>query len=323
MELALSLLGLLICLAGSFLYAGAETGFYTLSRDQVEVDAEAGSRPARWVRWLLRDDSALLITLLIGNNLVLELATKVGDDLVSGFGLSAGWTALLVALLLTPMVFLLGEALPKDLFHRRPQSLTYGVSGVVIVSRFVYWPLERVLRLVSAAQERLLGLGTGRVTARPRERLTRLLAEGERQGVLPLRARVLAENALALRSTSIETCMTPWREVLTLPEDGDEASLREVLRGSRWTRLPVTSPAGAFLGYVHQLEVLAAGDGEPVLAHRRPLPVFDRGMPVDRALMRLRASGKRAAVVGTAAEPVGLVTLKDLVEEISGDLAGI
>lgn len=323
MEVVLLLLALALCLVGSFLYAGSETGFYTLSRDQVEVDAEAGSRAARMARWLLRDEAALLITLLIGNNLVLELASHVGDDLVAGLGLSGGWNALLVTLLLTPVVFLLGEALPKDLFHSRPQSLTYGAAPLVVVSRVVYWPLERVLRVVSALLERLLGLDRGRATARPRERLARLLAEGERQGVLPERARVLAENALTLRGMPLESCMTPWEEVLTLPEGESDDDLRATLGASRWTRVPVVSTAGTFLGYVHQLEVLAAGEAEPVLQQRRPLPVFDRDMPVDRALLRLRASGKRAAVVGTAEEPVGLVTLKDLVEEISGDLAGI
>lgn len=323
MELALSILGLLSCLAGSFLYAGAETGFYSLSRDQVDVDASAGSRPARCVRWLLRDDSALLITLLIGNNLVLQLATRVGDDLLAGSGLSPQLSALIVALILTPLVFLFGEALPKDLFHRRPQSLSYGVSGVVVASRMIFWPLERILRLVSAALEGLFGLGRGRATARPRERLTKLLAEGERQGVLPLRARVLAENALALRSTPIETCMTPWAEVLTLKEGQDQAAQLEAVRSSRWTRLPVISEEGVFLGYVHQLEVLAAGGSQAILEPLRPLPVFEREMPVDRALLLLRASGKRAAVVGTREQPVGLVTLKDLVEEISGDLTGI
>jgi CBS domain containing-hemolysin-like protein len=43
-------------------------------------------------------------------------------------------------------------------------------------------------------------------------------------------------------------------------------------------------------------------------------------MPLDRALARLRQTGQRAALVGSAEAPLGLVTLKDLVEEISGEL---
>ena len=44
-------------------------------------------------------------------------------------------------------------------------------------------------------------------------------------------------------------------------------------------------------------------------------------LPVDRTLARLRAAGQRMAIVGTREAPVGVVTLKDLLEEISGDLA--
>ncbi len=323
MEYLPELAGLVVCLAGSFLYAGAETGFYTLSREQAELDARRGSRGARIVRRLLRDDAGLLVTLLIGNNLMIELATHFGDGLAEGLRLSAGWSALVVTLTLTPIVFLLGEALPKDLFHRRPQSLTYGVAGAVLLSRLLFWPLERLLRLISLGLERALGIGERPALPRPRERLVRLLDEGQRQGVLPARARILAENALALRRTPISRCMTPWEQVLSLPESGEDSLLRTTLRESRWTRLPVVSSSGAFVGYVHQLEVLAAGEGRPVLAQMHDLPVYDRDMPVDRALLSLRGAGKRAAVVGTRQEPVGLVTLKDLVEEISGDLAGI
>jgi CBS domain containing-hemolysin-like protein len=73
---------------------------------------------------------------------------------------------------------------------------------------------------------------------------------------------------------------------------------------------------------VHQLDVLRGGESVPVLSHMRPLPVLLPDLSVDRALTRLRATGQRAALVGSADVPLGLVTLKDLVETISGDLAG-
>jgi CBS domain containing-hemolysin-like protein len=59
-----------------------------------------------------------------------------------------------------------------------------------------------------------------------------------------------------------------------------------------------------------------------VLAHLRPIVSLPAQLPVDRALARLRASGSRLAIVGPLDAPAGLLTLKDLVEEISGDLAG-
>jgi CBS domain containing-hemolysin-like protein len=60
----------------------------------------------------------------------------------------------------------------------------------------------------------------------------------------------------------------------------------------------------------------------PVLDHLRELVHFPAHTLVDRALGRLRLSGQRLAIVGSLEKPIGLLTLKDLVEEISGDLAG-
>ncbi len=85
--------------------------------------------------------------------------------------------------------------------------------------------------------------------------------------------------------------------------------------------LPLVSAAGEVRGYVHQLDVLGEGDARPVATHLRPLPALPPDLPLDRALVVLRAGGQRMALVGRPGAPLGVVTLKDLVEEISGELA--
>jgi len=315
---------LLVCLAASFLYSGAEIGFYSLSRVRVELEAGEGRRAVRRVSRLLRDEPALLITLLIGNNIALELATLQGDRLFEGAGFEPWQHALIVTAVLTPVFFLLGEALPKDLFRRRPHAMVYPSSLVVWVSRWAFWPLERLLRGVSAGVARLLGLRGGDLPSLgERERLAGFLSEGRRLGALHERAEALALNALKLRTIPISQAMVPWVDVQVLRRGEGNAALFESVRESKRTRLPVVDEKGRFEGYVHQLEVLAAGPEGEVLGRLRALPVMSADTPVDRALSQLRAGGRRAAVVGTAEAPLGLVTLKDLVEEISGDLVGL
>ena len=324
MDLLIELALLALCIAASFLYSGSEIGFYSLSRVQVDLEAEHGNRSARRVLSLLRNEPALLITLLIGNNLALQLATLLADRLVGRAALPPGREAVIVSLLLTPLVFLFGEALPKEIFRGRPHHMTYLASPFVRLSRILYWPLALALRGLSAALERAFGLGQGRVsTARGRERLGAFLEEGLRQGALSARAQVLARNALHLRSIPISRAMVPWRSVLVLRRGADQAELYERVRTARWTRLPVVDAQGRFEGYVHQIDVLAAGPGVDVLSHLRAMPILSPDTPVDRALLRLRGGGQRAALVGTAEEPRGLITLKDLLEEISGDLVGL
>jgi CBS domain containing-hemolysin-like protein len=91
--------------------------------------------------------------------------------------------------------------------------------------------------------------------------------------------------------------------------------------------LPLVDPdseGGSVVGYLLQLDFLGAileGDEAPELAGLvRPLVALSPDVTLDRALARLRAAGQRMALVGTPQAPVGLVTLKDLVRTISGEL---
>ncbi len=328
MDLSLLILALLVCLVASFVFSGSETGIYTLSRIRVDMEADQGHRPARMVRMLLRDESALLITILIGNNLAIELASHVGDSLLGSLpgagGLDPAWRALLLTLALTPPLFLLGEALPKELYRRRAHSMVYPTVPLILTARWLLWPIERVLRLLTATLERLFALGSNRVTlGGRRERLAAMLAEGRRHGVLNERAEALASNALQLRTLPVSHAMVPWDEVQYVSRAQSNEDLYRVVCESRFTRLPVVDEHGHLEGYIHQLEVLSAGPDSPVLSHLRRVSAMPVDTPVDRAILHLRGGGRRGAAVGSAHEPVGWVTLKDLVEEISGEVVGL
>jgi CBS domain containing-hemolysin-like protein len=222
----------------------------------------------------------------------------------------------------TPVVFLFAEVLPKDLFRRRPHGLVSRTALFVVASRVLLWPLVLALRLLSAVLAALFGLEARAVTGyHGRELVLSFLEEGRRAGILPAHAEALAHNALKLRSIPISRVMLAWENVVYLREGASEEELVRTVRESTWTRLPVVDAAGKVLGYVHQIEVLTAESGKQVLAHLRPLLALPPELSVARALLRLRASAARLALVGTPEAPLGMVALKDLVEEISGELA--
>ena len=320
LEWILSLLGLAVCVLASAAYSGSEIGFYGLSRTRVDLEARVGRRSGRWIQRLLSDETALLITILVGNNLALELASRMGGNLVPSLG-SPELDAVVVTLCLTPIVFLFGEALPKDLFRRRPHGWIQRTVGFIWVSRIVFWPAERLLRGLSFLLERVMGLGArAHAPVRGREVMLQVLAEGLRSGVLPPRAEALARNALELRSIEVRRAMTAWERVEAVPRDASSEALQQQMRRTHHTRLPVLEGEDV-VGYVHQLDVLEAGPQVELESCMRPVGRIEPGTPVDRALLTLRGSGRRLMVVEEAGEPIGIVTLKDLVEEISGELA--
>jgi len=318
----LVLLLLALCIAASALYSGGETGVYSLWRARVHLEAEHGRSAARMIRALLRDEVALLITILIGNNLTIELATHLGGDALLRVGVPEAAREVVLALALTPLVFFFGELLPKDLFRRRPHALTGVFAPFLIASRALYLPLAVPLRLLTRALELLGGVGGSElVEARGRGAVLSLLEAGKRSGALEAEAERMARNALQLKATPVERVMVPWDRVVTLRGDLSPRERYERVAASEYTRLPWIPPEGPVEDYLHQLEALAAGPEADLGTCRRPLPCLPPDLPLDRALARLRGAGQRAALVGSPSEPLGLVTLKDLVEEISGDLA--
>lgn len=319
----IDVLGIPACLVLLACFAGGETAMYSVSRVRLEMEARQGRFAPKLVQRLMRDDVVLLVVLLIGNVLVVELITFQAEHAAETLRLPGWGIELVLSLVLTPIVFLFGEALPKELFRRRPHALLTFVAPVLALARVLFWPLERLLGAFARGVTRLLGLKPELLAVvSGREAVKTLLTESLRAGELPPQAEQIAQNVLKLRTIQIERAMVPWSRVLWLDARKSQAELYTQIARAPYTRLPVLGTRGELQGYVHQLDVLGAGPGVPVVDHLRPLVELAPHTPVDKALARLRVAGQRLAIVGTRERPVGLLTLKDLVEEISGDLAG-
>lgn len=322
MNLALDLAIAVACVAGAAIFAGAETAFYRVSRVRVDMEARAGSRAAQLVQRLGRSRTQLVIVFVLGLNACVEVLTWRTESALHAHGFSDAGVEVFLALVLVPTVFFAGELVPKDLFRRRPHAALRFAAPVLETVRLAAWPLVQVLAVVARAAARAAG-GRGDLDAglQGREAVVGFLREGTESGAIPRHAEEMAGNVLKLRSIPVGRCMVAWKDVARIPAAASAAEQYAAVAAAAHTRIPVTDAGGAVLGYVHQLDVLGDGEGCAVLERLRPLTEIAPDVPVDRALARLRGSGQRLAVVGTRAAPIGIVTLKDLLEEISGDLA--
>lgn len=311
---------LLLSLALSALFSGSETALYSVTRSRIEAEALAGGRSAALIRSLMRHDGWLLATLLVGNNVVNQLSTVAVDGLVERLGVPRAWHEVVIALSITPLLVLLGELFPKDLARRRPHRVLHVAAPVLGTVRLLLAPLALPLTWLGALLGRLLGVAPDDLSrVRGRERVLELLRERDSRAQPDIER--LAHNTLELRFRRIERVMVPWKKVEQLALERGLGEARERFATTAFTRLPVLDRKGAVVGYAHQLEVLGAAPGGELAPFLRPLVALDPETPIDRALARLRASGQRAALVGTPARPLGWLTLKDLVEEITGELA--
>jgi len=321
MSTALEIAIFVACLFGTAIFAGTETAFYRVSRVRLDMEARAGSRAARIVQRLGRDRTVLVIVFVLGVNVCVEILTWRTEAVLHARGVSEAGVDLVLSFVLVPIVFFGAELFPKDLFRRRPHAALRFTAGVILAARIVLAPLIWILALAARRVARLAGGEGLEAGAQGREAVLGFLREGTESGAIPRHAEEMARNVLLLRSIPVERCMVAWKDVVRLRADAGASAAYAAIAAALHTRIPVEGVGGVVLGYVHQLDVLGDGEGASILDRLRPIPVLAADLPVDRALGRLRAAGQRLAIVGSREAPVGIVTLKDLLEEISGDLA--
>ncbi|MFW5830587.1 MAG: CNNM domain-containing protein, partial [Planctomycetota bacterium] len=193
----IDLLLILIFLFYSALFSGSEIGLYSFSRVKLRYQLEHGIRRAQVLRWLSEPPGPTIITILIGNNIAALLLTSTTEHL---FAHAGAWSVLITTLVLTPVVLLFGEFLPKYAFRMHANSLMYQLSYTLAALRILCWlPMvvahqgTRLLQwLLGSQQEELWEPHTSRTNLR-----RFLNAETSGHGLTPVQKQLI-DRVMAL-----------------------------------------------------------------------------------------------------------------------------
>jgi len=310
-------------LCGGF-FSGSETGLYCLSRLRLRVRSERGDPSARALERLVARPRRAISTILVGTNLCVYLATALGTHMLFRRGLGDR-AELYAGLFMPPVLLVIGDIIPKTLMQRHADGAMYRAVWPLWVAQVLFYPLAWALRGASALPHLLFGKRASvRAPALTPESLAHFFAEGTRQGVLSGFQRSAAMNIMRLRQVPVSDVMTPLSDAVMVARDASAQELMDLLRRERYSRFPVFADAPEdIVGFVNVLDVVSAGDSAPRVADiiREPMRVL-RDVPVTEALHMMRRGRSPLAVVLEAegGPALGIVTHKDLVEEIVGEL---
>ncbi len=313
------LAGFVLSVGASCFFSGIETGVYTLNRVRLELRAEEGDRAARRMAGLLRRPEMLISAILVGNHLANFLASYFCQSLVMRYPVTR--PEVVNTLVLTPFLFVFGELLPKNLFRARADGLVYPLSGVLRGACVLFRPAAAAFRWLGRVSRALPSSPAGGPRRVSRKRLRGLLRELLEEGQLSPGQLRMAQNVLRITTVRVEEAMVPLEDVDRVDRGAGREELLAASRAHGRTRIPVRDPrSGELVGVVNVLDlVFRPGKGMEELV--RPVPSIPAGTTVDRALGILRRARQPLGFVrGAGGRAVGIITLKDLVEEISGDL---
>jgi len=306
----------------SALCAGLETGVYTINRVRLAVRSGAKERLALRLKGELDHPERVLIVLLILNNVANYLGSLGIAGILSVNGIGP-WSAIVInAVILIPLLFIVAETLPKDLFRTFTDHWTYHFGLFIRINRMILTILG-VLPLVRGVVllfTRYLGGDSGR-TRSARQRVLSLVQEGVGSGVLSSAQVDLVDRALLLHDCRVLQETIRWRQVRTVPLLSDRATRESILRSCDYARLPVVDRRGRVAG------ILLAMDAglHPERSTReliRPALTLDPGLPALEAIRMMRAERAQLAIVQSrgSTTPLGVVAIKDLVEPLIGEV---
>ncbi len=315
-----------IAIAGlvfSALYSGLETGLYTINRVRLAVQASRGDVKAMRLRSLIDQPNRMLSTLLVGNNMANYAGSFGIAAILDAAGVSPVQAVAINAGILIPILFVFGETLPKDFFRTYTDRWSYAFSGFLIwTARLLTWTgLLPIVQAFGDILGRMLGSDiTSAATAR--QRISHLIAEGVGAGVLSESQTTLADRALAMRELKVETEMVPWKRVVAVPIDATDAQRRGLFRQHAFTRAPVVDRTGRVVGMIRLIDALL-NPTSTVQDLLQPVVRLRSTTPVREALQHMQHERAAMAIVERPSDnrPIGLVTFKDLVEPLTGELA--
>jgi putative hemolysin len=323
-------LGPLMAVAGVLLsatYNGLEIGCYRISEVRLRLEAERWEGAWRRLLDLTRHRDRLISIILIGASAADYVATAGATIAFTSAGFSPGETELYTTLILAPVLFVVGDMVPKALFRTRADTLTVRGTWILEASRYVftYVGLLGLLRRATSGVMWLLGhRGAAIDLYAPRDRIQLILLEHAASGVLSTVQLDVARNVLNIRSVTTRQAMTPLADAAVIGETADREQIRRIASESGVSRLLVrgASDFQPVVGYLNVIEALLDEEGgDWVRRFTHPIARVDADQPIMASLVALQQARCDVGLVqDRRGRPIGLATWKDLVEEIVGEL---
>jgi CBS domain containing-hemolysin-like protein len=308
-------------------FSGSETGIYCLSRLRLHLGELEGDPQAVRLARILDDEPGALSVTLIGTNVMNYLTTSaVAFMFVELLGVPELDTELYTIVLMTPVVFVFGEVVPKNLFQRRADALMMRGStqlaffGALFRATGAIWCVTRLAAFVSNLA---LGKRAERhTTADPKRRMALLMQDALIGDVVGNAQSDLIDRVIRLAETPIHAIMVPWNRVATLPGTAGRRALLRLARRNRHARIPVHGKQRRQVMGLADVDVLLqTPDWQTIDERLEPAMTLSPNETVAVAMRRMQSQRRHMAiVVDRGGLLLGLVTLRDLLQEIVGEL---
>ena len=315
----LAALAALIALSAYF--SATETAFTSLNRIRLKTRADDGDKRAARTLALAADYDRLLSTLLIGNNIVNNVATTIGAVLfIKLIGSAKGPTV--SATVLTVVILIFGEVTPKSLAKERPEVWAIAATPLLRVLAVVLTPVnflftqwKKLLRVLLRHQD------DDGITE---EELMGMVDQAETEGSLDQHESDLIRNAIEFNDMEVSEILTPRVDLEALADTATMEEAAAMYASSGFSRLPIYHDSiDNIIGVLHEKDFYAAYcRGAKRLSELKSSVLYTTETARISDLLRQLQQNKvhMAVVVDEYGGTQGIVTMEDIMEELVGEI---
>ena len=324
------IIGLIVSMVFSAFFSGMEIAFVSSNRLRVEMDRDKHGLSQRALDVFYKHPSHFISTMLVGNNIALVvygiLFAQIFDATLFA-SLSDGARVTCDTLLSTLVVLFTGEFLPKTIFKSNPNGLLTFFALPAYLCYILLWPISRFSTFLSRGLLRLVGVKIPKATEGKEftkvdlDYLVQSSIDNAKNDAEIEDEVELFHNALDFADTKVRDCMVPRTEIDAIDvEDCTVAQLRNLFVESGHSKMIVyRGDIDHIIGYIHSSELFK--HFTHIAKHVQQMPFVPETMAA-RKLMHIFLQQKKslAVVVDEFGGTSGIVSLEDIVEEITGDI---
>lgn len=309
---------LVITIFLSAFFSGSEIALISLSRLDIRRLVETNKKNAKLIQKLREDPHRLLINIAIANNVVNIFATSFATSLAidlfgnKGIGVATG--------VMTFLILTFGEIIPKSFANKNDEKIAIKVAKPIYICGIVLYPLIRFFDGITHFIKK--GNAEKRITE---EEIKTMITMGQEEGAIEEVNKDMIHNILEFNDTDAWEVMTPKLDIIALEKESSQRIIIKLIKDSGFSRIPI------YQENIEEIEgILYVKDLIPFINSKkkvelkkliRPVMFIPRSKKVKDLLLEFQNKKVHMAIIVDEHGGLeGLVTLEDILEEITGEI---
>tara|TARA_B100001029_G_C15054037_1_gene452968 strand:- start:793 stop:2046 length:1254 start_codon:yes stop_codon:yes gene_type:complete len=311
----------IILLIISGIFSGSETALFQIKIHRKDIPED--------IRYILKNPQKLLVAILTGNTIINVIIASIAAIIMHDFAQDKGYSPLLILFLdifvVTVVVLLFGEILPKLFANKNGLKFATFFYLPLKLMFFLLTPLVMIIYTITNIIVHLLPIKKEKEFD-TEEELKLLTEVGEEEGTLQAEESEMIQLIFDFNEKIVHEIMTPRVDMVALPSTASIDEVMDVIKDKQFSKIPI------YKKNIDNIKgVLYAKDILPYLTGSRPqinlnlisrTPYFvPENKNIDDLLKDFKTKKTNIAVVvdewgGTE----GIITLEDIVEEVLGEI---